>query len=234
MCRRERVAAVLRGGQTTVDRDGQTPVKTAHRLLTQRIDGSTLPSEVAVHPDLLADLHEPGLIITPDYVGRDRRLAGLRPDRNGGRRRSSGPSVRFVHLVLAVVATTIAVIPLTLLASDALGAAPSAGQASAHPAAFSSAIRTATQRRRAETRSRAAKRATEARLQRASGAASRPAAACATSAVAPSTRLCTRLEAGAGRRAQRLMRQAVRAERRQAAKPARPSRPQNPRRPSSH
>ncbi|MGO8871939.1 MAG: hypothetical protein ACLQPH_11170 [Acidimicrobiales bacterium] len=72
--------------------------------------------DVCLPPELLADLHEPRLIITPDYVGRDRRRPGWR-----GRRTAlwPGPSLRARQALAVALVTTAAVVPLTLIASPA-------------------------------------------------------------------------------------------------------------------
>ena len=93
---------------------------TAYQLLAgegdrsgERPRGTDLPEE------LLADLYALSLIITPDYVGRDRRTRSVRhhPDRRGasGRRdpgdpgdakaSSPGPSLRWVEVLVIVVST---------------------------------------------------------------------------------------------------------------------------------
>jgi hypothetical protein len=77
----------------------------------------------ALSPELLADLHEPRLVISADYVGRDRRRPGTA--RSGVRvpatrkRRNSWARVRDAVLVVAVTAA--ALVPITLIASHAGG-----------------------------------------------------------------------------------------------------------------
>ena len=89
---------------------------------------------VEIPAGMLADLHDPRLIITPDYVGPARRLVDHRGRtsphhrsecRHGGhpgraaRRHGSGavPSPSIRRLVVAVALTTAIVAPLTLALS---------------------------------------------------------------------------------------------------------------------
>ena len=69
---------------------------TAYELLAGDGDRHVRPPEVDVPEDLLADLYHHPLIITPDYVGRDRRTqvrSAITRQRRGasGRRDSRRP-----------------------------------------------------------------------------------------------------------------------------------------------
>jgi hypothetical protein len=87
-----------------------TPIS-AHGLLAT-IDEPTDWPVVHVSPEMVADLHEPRLIISPEYVGRDRRHGlVLRP-----RYAPARPSThRLAQAVIVAVVTTVAVVPLTLM-----------------------------------------------------------------------------------------------------------------------
>lgn len=163
--------------------------------------------EVYVPPSLLADLHAPDLVITPRYVGPERRLwsrlpVGAAPSPPDDRR-----SLRLMEAVVIVLVSVALAVPLTLLASHqiarAVPAAPAARPAAdaAVPAARSAAQQAAlarhqaalarreatagarqaasAQRRTARTARQAARleAATAARAQRATATASRRAAA---------------------------------------------------------
>jgi hypothetical protein len=101
---------------------------------------------------MLADLHDPRLIITSEYVGPDRRALDRherREQRREERRRrdwhpgseflgarlGGAPSTRTRHLAAAVVLTALTVAPLTLVASHLSGpAAPARSTRETHTA----------------------------------------------------------------------------------------------------
>jgi hypothetical protein len=90
------------------------------------------PAEVApvVTPELLADLHDPSLVISHGYVGPDRR----RVDRSA----PPAPAVpQWLHRILVVVfMTALVVTPLTLIAARSVPPAatsPEQGQSSTSP-----------------------------------------------------------------------------------------------------
>jgi hypothetical protein len=93
---------------------------------------------IVVPPTMLADLHDPGLIITPDYVGPARHMpgghgpgaVGSRPDALGGHtggaghsggarrvRTSSARSTSIRPIAVAVMLTAATMAPLTLAVS---------------------------------------------------------------------------------------------------------------------
>jgi hypothetical protein len=95
----------------------------AAELLGGGIDGSGRAIDVFVSPQLLADLHDPRLVIAPDYVGPDRRRP--QPPRMGAvrhldrsvPRRSVDRTPGWRQVLVTVLATVAAVVPLTLIAA---------------------------------------------------------------------------------------------------------------------
>ena len=85
--------------------------------------------EVVAAPELVADLHDPSLVISPGYVGPDRR----RTDRQRSDRRRSDQWVppnngvpQWLRRVMQVVLlTTLVVVPLTMIASRSVPPAAS-------------------------------------------------------------------------------------------------------------
>jgi hypothetical protein len=136
------VVSVLRGEGRELDRPaGVTPVS-AHGLLAATIDEPTVRPVVHVSPDMVADLHEPRLIISPDYVGRDRRHGLMLRGPYEPARRSTH---RLAQAVMVALVTTAAVVPLTLMVAHHAPAAPGpAGGARTlvHPAATAGSPRT--------------------------------------------------------------------------------------------
>ena len=57
---------------------------TAFQLLGGNIDDPVRPSEIQVPLEMVADLYAYPLIITPDYVGADRRVPAARHRRDRG------------------------------------------------------------------------------------------------------------------------------------------------------
>jgi hypothetical protein len=99
--------------------------------------------EVVITPDLVADLHDPTLVITHGYVGPERRLVG---PRHTDHRHVHGPAPSrhlssLVRRMVSVVALTAAVvIPLTMIAARSVPPAasgqsptPVTGQATPKP-----------------------------------------------------------------------------------------------------
>ena len=137
--------AATRGGRRAGPGADAAPPLSAYALLGQATAGARardrsgpdgpsgveVRSEVRVPADLLADLYHPRLVITPDYIGPDRRRA----HRNAGR---VGEGYRDIwHLVLAVVmvlAVAAALVPLSLLAAREVGrSVPTPSTGGTHP-----------------------------------------------------------------------------------------------------
>ena len=126
---------------------------TAYELLAPDGDRRVLPPGVEGPEDLLADLYHQPLIITPGYVGRDRRISTVphSPDRrrghppDGGDRRdrtAPGPSLRTLEILVVVVSTILVAVPLALMASRAPILGISSHPASPTPASSPGAART--------------------------------------------------------------------------------------------
>lgn len=81
----------------------------AHGLLGGDSVGTVSDLELYVPPEMLADLHEPRLVITPGYIGRDRRRAAPSPWRVRRQSRS-----RLGLVVMVALITSATVVPLTL------------------------------------------------------------------------------------------------------------------------
>lgn len=217
--------SLLRGGRRALDEDGPVAPITVCGLLG-RADAATGRLDVYVPPSWLADLHDPRLIITADFVGRDRRFrhrhppSSSRPDvalpsPSEGR----GSSLRFHQLLAVVVATVALVVPLTLMASH-----PSSGSAPAqHPlrvARPAAATDVAAARRPARATGideaqvrRLARQPTRTTDRRGSVAVAASTTAMAMSPGCDTAR-CARQRVAADRRAQRGAREAARAARR--------------------
>jgi hypothetical protein len=143
---------------------------TAYGLLAGGRRTTFEPSEVHVPHELLSDLDVYPLIITPDYIGPDRRTTVRHyPDRP-----RPGRSLRGLEVLVIMVITMAVAIPLTLMTSHASAAgkssrppASSQAKASASPgfATLSMDRRAASKDRvAASQRLRAARQATRARL----------------------------------------------------------------------
>ena len=217
--------SLLRGGRRALDEEGPVAPITVCGLLGPA-DVATGQLDVYVPPSWLADLHDPRLIITPDFVGRDRRF-GHRPPPSSSRSgvappppsTGRGSSLRFHQLIAVVVATVALAVPLTLMASH-----PSSGSAPVqHPlrvarpvaatdvaAARGPARATGTDEAQVRRLARQQARTTDRR--------GSVAMAASTTAMALSpgcdTARCTRQRVAADRRAQRGAREAARAARR--------------------
>ncbi len=89
---------------------------TAFELLAGDTDGRARSPEVDVPEEFLEDLYVHPLIITPDYVGADRRTSAVRHRRDRG---GHGSALRAAEILAIVVATLSVAVPLTLMASHA-------------------------------------------------------------------------------------------------------------------
>jgi hypothetical protein len=151
------------------------PASAASILATPIVD-LPLRSEIDLPPELLADLNDPRLIITPDYIGIDPRRPGRRPERITG---GAGVGLRMRQIVVTALITATTVVPLTLMATGA----PTQAQV-AHPTAqvlrstttprpaLSTTQRVAqAQQRRAASAARSARRVAQAQQRRAASAA---------------------------------------------------------------
>jgi hypothetical protein len=81
-----------------------------------------------VAPELIADLYEPHLIITADYVGPDPRYVEWdRPRREAaaGAPLRQACSARMLEITVVVLVTVAVAVPITLIASQAVRGAPS-------------------------------------------------------------------------------------------------------------
>jgi hypothetical protein len=175
-------------------------------------------------PELLADLCDPRLVISADYVGRDRRRPGPVAQRCPSGHR---PSSRVRQAIVVMVATTAAVVPLTLIASRApvqapLQASVSRSAATAFPAGLARLQRAYTRRPARGPAQSAHVKAAVGRSARAVGAVPamgrRAVAAAPTTCAGTSETLspakCVRLQAAEHRRALRSARRAARMKRR--------------------
>jgi hypothetical protein len=209
---------VLRGEGPELDKEaGLTPVS-AHGLLAPTIDQPTVWPVVHVRPEMVADLHEPRLVISPDYVGRDRRHGLVLPPRYAPARSSTH---RMALAVLVALVTTAAVVPLTLMvAHDAPTTTGPAGAAHTqlHPVATAQTPRAPRVRpARAGTAPSARSAAHRERSSGRAAARSARAAAAADQQAARAARASSRAE-------QRSAAQGARATRRSEAQAARAAR----------
>jgi hypothetical protein len=210
------VAAVLRGGCQALEGERHLPQLTSPEPLTDAFGGSPRQTEIDVPPELLADLHEPRLIITPNYVGSDRRVSGARRPH----RRGFGPSVRLIEVVVIIMATVVAVVPLTLLASHAAVAVSSPPQSSTPQSSSLRADRASSQPRSGRAlRGRSARVGPRARPAHEKLAAAAT-ATCAATGGAPLSQRCSRRQAASERHAQRALRHTARVRQRKLAKAA--------------
>jgi hypothetical protein len=209
------VVSVLRGeGQELDGPAGVTPVS-AHSLLAGTIDRPTVWPVVHVPPEMVADLHEPRLIISPDYVGRDRRHGIVHRQPLAPPRRSTH---RLAQAVIVALVTTAAVVPLTLMVAHQAPTATGPGRATraqVHPAttARTPRVRPA----RASIASSAGTAARQGRSTDRAAAQSARAAAAADQRAARTARASNRAE-------QRSAAQAARATRHSAVQAARAAR----------
>jgi hypothetical protein len=99
--------------------------------------------DIYLPPGLLDDLHDPNLIITPGYVGPERRDPAQRHRSYRSRRgpRRPGRGLRLIETAAVVLATVVAAVPLTLIASHSMVGASAAPAPNDHTAETASAIR---------------------------------------------------------------------------------------------
>lgn len=120
-------------------------------LLGEDVTSVGTDLEIFLPPGLLDDLHDPSLVITSAYVGPERRnryrpSRRYRPDRA---RRRPGRGLRVSQVVVVMVATAAAVVPLSLIVAHAPMAPAAAHLAASHrSAAQAHAARTASGSRR--------------------------------------------------------------------------------------
>jgi hypothetical protein len=205
---------VLRGEGQELDREaGVTPVS-AHGLLAPTSDQATARPVVHVRPEMVADLHDPRLIISPNYVGRDRRHGLVLPPRYAPAR---PPTHRMAQAAVVALVTAAAVVPLTLMVAHDAPAAPApagAAHTQLHPVAAATARSPRTPRVRPERAGTAPSERSAAHQERSSD---RAAARSAQSAAAAEKRAAR----ASSRAAQRSAAQAARATRRSEARAAR-------------
>jgi hypothetical protein len=193
-----------RGGRRALERaSGGEPVS-AHGLLGGDSVGTISDLEVYVPPEMLADLHEPRLVITPGYIGRDRRRPAPSP---WPVRRP--PRSRLALVVIVALITSATVVPVTLALAPrgvpATATAPIRAHAAGPRTDVTGALRTRNER---PARTHAA----------GSAAHSTPSADCdqsAGSAVSPS---CLRRQQASQRQDARAALRASRSEERSAAR----------------
>jgi hypothetical protein len=182
----------------------------AHGLLGGDSVGTVSDLELYVPPEMLADLHEPRLVITPGYIGRDRRRPA--PPQWGGPRE---PTSRLALVVMVALVTSATVVPLTL------ALAPRGVSATAtHPArAHASGPRTDLTRAPRTRKERQARPARPARSHAAGSAARSTASAdCDQSAGATLSPICLRRQQASQRQAARAALRASRSEERSTAR----------------
>jgi hypothetical protein len=195
-----------RGGRRALEGASRGEPVSAHGLLGGDSVGTVSDLELYVPPEMLADLHEPRLVITPGYIGRDRRRPA--PPQWGGPRQ---PTSRLALVVMVALVTSATVVPLTL------ALAPRGVSATAtHPArAHESGPRTDLTR----SRTRKERPARPARSHAAGSAARSTASAdCDQSAVSALSPICLRRQQASQRQAARAALRASRSEERSAAR----------------
>jgi hypothetical protein len=185
----------------------------AHQLLGGATDQAPVGPPVHVTPEMVADLHQPRLVISPEYVGRDRRDGLVRsPLLPVATRRSSH---RWAQAVMVALVTTAAVVPLTLMADHA--APVQAGRGGATPTRVHAAAPVRAPRARSGSAVPSA-RSTAHQGRSADRAAAQSAQAAATDQRAARSARAT------ARAQQRAAAQAARAERRSESRAARAGR----------
>jgi hypothetical protein len=98
----------------------------AHDILGGPTDDRTAVSVVHVSSEMVADLHEPRLVISPGYVGRERRHLPVRLTPPATTR----PSIhRWAQAVVVALVTAAAVVPLTLMVAHGAPTATEQGGA---------------------------------------------------------------------------------------------------------
>lgn len=101
------------------------PASSALALRPVRVDEPAGASDVVITPDLVADLHDPTLVITHGYVGPERRHADRR---SGEWPTTAGSRPSLARRALSVVLLTAAVVvPLTMIAARSVPPATANG-----------------------------------------------------------------------------------------------------------
>jgi hypothetical protein len=221
------VLSVLRGEGRPATRRATGSPPSAHGLLGGGVDTWAREPDVPVPPELVADLHHPDLIITPGFVGVERRRRLGDVDRWGTQPvRSRRRRLVWARRALFVLGIAVAVAVLALIASPGpVQAVPHTGSR-AESASSARALRSSRVAQRRADRSAARDlRAAAERSRRAgigpSPTAAAPATAGALAAPACSVSTpvtparCARLQVADERRVRQAARQAARAERRE-------------------
>jgi hypothetical protein len=193
-----------RGGRRALERaSGAEPVS-AHGLLGGDSVGTVSDLEVYVPPEMLADLHEPRLVITPGYIGRDRRRPAP-----WQRRVRRPPTSRLALVVMVALITSAIVVPLTLALAPRGVSATATHRVRAHAPGPRTDV----------TRAPRTRKARPARNHRAGSAArSRPSAGCDQSAGSAGSPSCLRRQQASQRQDARAALRASRSEERSAAR----------------
>jgi hypothetical protein len=198
-----------RGGRQALERTSRGEPVSAHGLLGGDAVGTVSDLELYVPPEMLADLHEPRLVITPGYIGRDRRRPTPSPWRVCRR-----PKSRLVLVVMVALITSATVVPLTLALAprgvSATATSPVRAQATAPGTDIAAAPRT--------RRERPARPARPVRSHAARSAArSTPSTNCDPSAGSAMSPGCLRRQQASQRQDARAAQRASRSEERSAA-----------------
>lgn len=98
------------------------------------VDGTGSAVDIHLPPGVLDDLHDPSLIITPGYVGPERRDRAQRYRIYRSKRALRRPrrGLRLIEAVAVVLAVVAATVPLTLVASHSMVEASAARPAPSH------------------------------------------------------------------------------------------------------
>ncbi len=101
------------------------------------VAGTGRAVDIYLPPGVLDDLHDPSLIITPGYVGPERRDRARRYRIYRSKRalRRPGHGLRLIEVVAVVLATVAAAVPFTLIASHSMVEASAARAAPSNPTA---------------------------------------------------------------------------------------------------
>jgi hypothetical protein len=204
------VVPETRGGRQALERASRGQPVSAHGLLGGESVATALDLEIYVPPEMLADLHEPRLVITPGYIGRDRRRPAT--SRWGLRHQ---PKSRLVLVVLVALITSAIVVPLTLALAPRGVSATATDPVRAHAPGPGTDV-AAAQRTRKERPPRPAR-------SHPAGSAARPkpSTSCDQSAGSAVSPLCLRRQQASQRQDARAAQRATRSEQRSAARAAR-------------